>query len=109
MLRTLMTMRVLKYSVQTQIFCQCGSILDCTRSILADVEYDGSTVTMFTCCAKCWETRSETRIRDGYQHARNKIAMGIYPDKHVELLTLTITDGRTLDWDLDDEAERMGL
>tara|TARA_R110002110_G_scaffold410677_1_gene634402 strand:- start:81 stop:269 length:189 start_codon:yes stop_codon:yes gene_type:complete len=62
---------------------------------------------MFLCCAKCWETRSETRIQDGYQHALDRMAD--MPSKDPDLLTLTITDGRTLDWDLDDEAERMGL
>ena len=109
MLRTLMTMRTLKYEVQCRIFCRCGSILDCTRSILVDIEYDGSSVpdTRFMCCVRCWKTGSETRVQDGYQHALDRLAE--MPNKDPDLLTLTITDGRTLDWDLDDEAERMGI
>jgi len=109
MLRELMTMRVLKHAVSTKILCQCGSILDCTRSILADVEYDESTTTMFVCCAACWDSKSKDRILDGYGNAKNRIAMGLIPNKDPDLLTLTITDGRDLDWTMESQAQRYGL
>ena len=109
MLKELMTMRVLKHAVSTKILCQCGSVLDCTRSILADVEYDGSTVTMFVFCASCWDSRSKDLVFDGYGNTKNRIAMGIILNKDPDLLTLTITDGRDLDWTMESQAQRCGL
>ena len=93
MMETAARLCAMRGEVAKQMFCSCGTILDCRRAVQVDVNVGSKLVWRRVFCGTC----ADTNFRD-LDEAREDIARRLEPLGLGGPVSLETLDGRDADW-----------